>query len=1125
MRARSQALREKGRAILHDRSPRLFEAAPSALTPGGALRLTPPPDTAAEAARRLAELARAAARDGQAPTWIAVEPESWDPVSRRAFESARLALRDALEVVVVSFGGSPPAPASPADWRRAVWVPCGSLAGAVRFYEWIAARGAPAPRTLALVRRIVRDPAWAAFASDPTGDAALPETPELFGPVASAAPPSPSFAPSYPSKSRPEAADPGSRIERLLAEGQLSSAMRDAELWVRAFPGRPPEAWFPLAARLAACGQPLPAWLETIEAERELAAGRAGEARARLERVIRAPGTEAGERRRAQLRIAEILAQLDQPAEAGRRAAQWRSLHPEAPAPEVVRALRIGAAAFSREGRVDCALALLDEAERAGGTLEEVETALARARVFARAGRFAEEAAVYGGARALALGAGDDRLAARFLAQEARGLLDRRDHAGAMVRLEEALAACRGQPSERAELLLDLAAARYHAGGEAESEATLSEALAAAAAAGREDLVRIARGNRIELLVNRGAWDEASTEIAALAERARAEKDATRLLVALHHRGRLALRRGFLEDAARDNREARRLADEVGDRLEIGELWVEEGDRLLYAGDASGAREAWERAASVPADRCERAGIARERLAEAGWRAAGGPPADALEALGPRWANDAYGAAETVARWRQLFGENGVAQPLRERAASALQSSGGAELAARVFGRPAAAPPPEALRPLRAALSAGLAGEAPHLDGALSRLGVAGLCVRDSAGRPVVALGAAVPDGALWRPIEAGAARFEVALWPPPAAETGVAPAVAVLLETLLFRAEAPGETSDVPRAAAGWRRLHIVTGDASMEEPYRRLERFAPQAVTVLVLGESGSGKEAAARAIHRLSPRAAGPFVGVNVAAIPGGVVESELFGHARGAFSGADRERRGLLEEAGGGTIFFDEIGDLEPSLQSKLLRALQERELRRVGENRSRPIDVRVVSATARDLAREVEAGRFREDLFYRLHVAVIRLPPLRERGRDALLLARHFLEQYGREYGRGGLRLAPESAAAIAAHSWPGNVRELQNAMAQAAALCDAGGVVTPGLLPEGMRPRRVSPAPPAPARSGDYRARVDAHRRGLIADALDRAGGNRSRAARELGLSRQALLYLIRELKVEPRAR
>ncbi|HSS44359.1 MAG TPA: sigma 54-interacting transcriptional regulator, partial [Thermoanaerobaculia bacterium] len=237
--------------------------------------------------------------------------------------------------------------------------------------------------------------------------------------------------------------------------------------------------------------------------------------------------------------------------------------------------------------------------------------------------------------------------------------------------------------------------------------------------------------------------------------------------------------------------------------------------------------------------------------------------------------------------------------------------------------------------------------------------------------------------------------------------------------------------------------------------------------------------------------------------------------------GAFTGADRDRSGLYEEAVGGTIFFfDEIGDLSLPLQSKLLRALQEREIRRVGENRARPVDVRVVSATSRDLAHEVEAGRFREDLYYRLHVAVIRLPPLRERGRDALLLARHFLTRYAREYGRGDLQFAPEALTALSAHGWPGNVRELQNVVAQAAALAESDGVVSPALLPESVRRSKHGTGP-----SADYRSRVDAHRRGLISEALERAGGNRSRAARDLGLSRQALLYLIRGLNVASRPR
>ena len=804
-----------------------------------------------------------------------------------------------------------------------------------------------------------------------------------------------------------------------------------------------------------------------------------------------------------------------QPGEAARRAGEWRRLHPEAPVAESVRALRLGAAGFSREGRTDCALALLEEAERIGVRLpleEKVETALVRARVLAFAGRFEEESAVYDAVRPAALGAADDGLAARFLSQEARGLLDRREHARAILRFEEAIRASAAEPAERAALALDLSVALYHSGRADECEAALGRALEAAAAAGRQDLVRIARGNRVELLVNRGAWEDAAAEIAALATSARADKDATRLLVALHHGSRLALRRGFLADAARENAEARRLGEEIADRLEVGELWLEEGDRRLYTGDVEGAREAWERAAAEPSDRCERERNAHERLVEATWRASGGPPEEAWGELEASFARDAYRAAESVARWRMLCGEAAIPPRWRDLAAKSLREAGGGELAARVFGSPPSELRSESLRPLRDAVLAVLAGEAPSLDGALGRLGVAGLAVRDAEGRAILGLGTRPPpETASWHPLEAGAARFALALWPPPPRETVAA--VSLLLETVLFRASAPAGSPDFVQA---WRRLGIVTDDGSMEEPYGRLARFAPQEVTVVILGESGSGKEAVARAIHKLSPRSAGPFAAVNVAAIPPGVLESELFGHARGAFTGADRERRGLLEEASGGTMFFDEIGDLDLSLQVKLLRALQERELRRVGENRPRPIDARVVSATSRDLVRDVETGRFREDLFYRLHVAVIRLPPLRERGRDALLLARHFLERYAREYGKGTLSLAPEAAAAIAAHAWPGNVRELQNAMAQAAALCDRASVVTLPMLPEPVRPAR-----PAAARTGGYRARVDAHRRDLIADALDRAGGNRSRAARDLGLSRQALLYLIRELKVD----
>ena len=1093
--ARVRTLVERARALLRDREPRVFEPPPSALTPGGALRLDPPPDGVRDACRRLREDGRARAR----PVWIAVEPERWDPLSRRAFDAARLALGDAVEVVEVRSGGE--CPESPADWRRALWVPCGAVAASVRFYEWFADLVRPDPASAReRLRRILASPGWAEFVADPTGDAPLPHAAEAADPT--------------PRRIRAPEGDPGGRIEELLSSGRVALALREAEKWIREFPHRRAEAWFALSARLASAVPAASApWLEALEAEREIAGGRPRDALARLERLGR-PGGSASESRRARLRAAEVAVMLGRHAEAARRAAAWRREHPDAPAPESVRALVLGAAGLAREGRTDCALALLEEADRLGADapdLVRLETGLARARVFALAARYAEEDAVYVALRPLALGTADERLAIRFLAQEARALLDRRQYGQAAMRLEEALGVAADDPAERAELLLDLAATVYHAGDESRCESLLEASLRAAAAAGREDVARIARGNRVELLINRGAWEAAAREIADLEAKAISERDDPRRLVVLHHRGRLALRQGRFEEAARANADARALAERFGDRLEIGELWLEEGDRLLYERDLAAARVAWERAAADPPDRCRRDRAARERLEELAWRDRGGPPQSAREVMEAGFETDPYGAAECVARWTCLFGEAGVPATARERAERVLRAGGGQALADRVFGPVSEPLPAQTVREIRDAVSGALAGEKPSTEDGLRRLGLVGLAVRDEQSRELVRLGALPPpEEAVWRTLQAGGARFELALWPEPSGPA--AASVALVVETLLFRSAPDQAPADF---AAGWLRLGIVTADASMEEPYRRLTRFAPQSVTVLILGESGSGKEAVARAIHRLSPRSAGPFVPVNVPAIPPALLESELFGHARGAFTGADRERRGLLEEASGGTIFFDEIGDLAPALQAKLLRALQEREIRRVGENRARSVDVRVASATSRNLERAVEAGDFREDLYYRLHVAVIRLPPLRERGRDAILLARHFLERSAREYGRGRLHLAPEVMAAVSAYTWPGNVRELQNAMAQAAALGETDGVVTVPLLPEPVRPARSRGAP-----AGDYRSRVDAHRRDLIADALGKAGGNRSRAARDLGLSRQALHYLMRELKV-----
>ena len=1088
------------RAAIGGSRARLFGLDGSLLEPGSALGLDPRPSSLAEATRRLRELADGASSS----TWIAAAKDAWDSLSARAFAAALVRLGNRVDVVEVPSAEKPPD--GPDAWRRSLWLPFGTVSAAVRFFEWLSD---PAPGTAAEGREraaeFLASAGFARFATDPTGQAPLP----LVSSPRKGARPAPDR--------RSAPATPADRIAAALEEDELDRALELARAWI-ATGDAAPEAWFSLSAALSArtAGRVVP-WLERLEAEREAAGGLTTEARRRLDRLVRHPAAPEEERRRGQLRAAALSVRLGERAAAARRAAAWRRDHPGAPASETVRALRLGAEGFAREGRTDCALALLDEAGGSSAGLapgERLDLALTRAHVHALAGRFAEEDRIYAEWRESALGSGDDRLATRFLAQEARGLLDRRDFARAALRFEEALAVA-DDAAERAALSIDLAATRYHAGDRDGSARALADALANAAAAGREDLARLARGNRIELLLDRCDFDAAAPEIAAEHAEAVRSGDERRRLVALHHRARLALRRGDLEAARRDNAAARALAESLGDRLESGELWLEEGDRAACEGDREGARRAWEMAAEDPPDRCDSDRLARERLSEIAGEGAAGPSVAMADAIERRFQDDPPGAAETVARWCGLFGRERVPAGLRERAAAAFDMVGANRLASIVRGaRPAAGPPDAALRSLRGAVAGVLAGDGAGAERALPLLGLSGLTLREPGGRELLRLdagGGAVGEER-WRPLEAGAARFELGLRPNVPEET--AAAVALMLESLLHRVALPAPVAS--DFAEGWRRLGLVTGDASMEDSWRRLARFAPQAVTVLVLGESGSGKEAVARAVHRLSPRAGGAFVAVNVPAIPAALAESELFGHARGAFSGADRDRKGLLEEAHGGTVFFDEIGDLPPPLQSKLLRALQEREVRRVGENRARPVDVRIVSATSRELEREVEAGRFREDLFYRLHVACLRLPPLRERGRDALLLARYFLERFGREYGRGPLRLSPEAAAAILEYPWPGNVRELENAIAQAAALAEGGGPIGPELLPEPVRGARRSAAP-----NRDYRASVDAHRRDLIADALERSGGNRSRAARDLGLSRQALLYLIKELKVD----
>src|SRR4051794_14781452 len=250
-----------------------------------------------------------------------------------------------------------------------------------------------------------------------------------------------------------------------------------------------------------------------------------------------------------------------------------------------------------------------------------------------------------------------------------------------------------------------------------------------------------------------------------------------------------------------------------------------------------------------------------------------------------------------------------------------------------------------------------------------------------------------------------------------------------------------------------------------AMQEVYKAIGRVAPQDVTVLVLGESGTGKELVARAVYHYSKRARGPFLAINCAAIPENLLESELFGHEKGAFTGADRKRIGKFERASGGTLFLDEIGDMTPLTQTKILRVLQGQEFERVGGNEPIKADVRVVAATNRDLEKMVAEGTFRGDLYYRLNVYAIRLPPLRERGVDLPLLAEHFVRRFSRELKKDVRGIAPEAMELLQSYRWPGNVRELQSVIKQAL-LQTTGPVVLPEFLPAVLRSQEKGPDGP-----------------------------------------------------------
>ncbi len=340
-------------------------------------------------------------------------------------------------------------------------------------------------------------------------------------------------------------------------------------------------------------------------------------------------------------------------------------------------------------------------------------------------------------------------------------------------------------------------------------------------------------------------------------------------------------------------------------------------------------------------------------------------------------------------------------------------------------------------------------------------------------------------------------------------------------------------DVPDLARSSDG-----VAAADLAMRLVHQQAARAAPTPINVLILGETGVGKEVMARAIHAHSPRAKGPFMGINCAALSDSLLESELFGHEKGAFTGALQAREGLFEAAAGGTVFLDEVGELSPGTQAKLLRVLEERVVTRLGANRPKPIDVRILAATNRDLEAEIGGGRFRSDLYFRLNGLSLSIPPLRERRGEIEDFARRFLASACRLIERTDLpRISPEVLLLLRAYRWPGNVRELRNVIERAAVLCP-GDVILPEHLPPALTklgepepsPTVAGGAVPAassaaPTQQGamtsganvDLFTEIKSVERARITEALERCGGNQSKAARLLGVSRGTLIARIEE--------
>lgn len=630
----------------------------------------------------------------------------------------------------------------------------------------------------------------------------------------------------------------------------------------------------------------------------------------------------------------------------------------------------------------------------------------------------------------------------------------------------------------------------------------------------------VARHNRAVLACDRLDWRAAEELIAASRHGRGDEEDAAFWLGELEL-ARCALARG--DSAAVAARlpglaaaVAGRLGDDVVATQALARLRV---NVALAAGDLEAAARA-----AAGCDENERAGVAALRAAAAG---------EALgDCLPQRWGLAL--SAQIVRAWRAGGDEEVRARLAAELERVPLEAAVGAVRALAVAVPLGISPAPdwgELWGRVEAALVAGsLDGWARHLRrlrGVETAALVAALDGFLAAGTDALAPSrlAAVAHalGLPWLSVWDGEEALATFGTPAGRSEEVAAGSVRVASRAPLTDAEAAtlrllarhlGEQRARPEPPGAIPGGGLLGVSPAMQRVREEIARWAPLPVVVLLLGEPGTGKELCARELHRQSRRR-GAFVPINCAGMPAALLETELFGAVRGAYTGADRDRPGLVEEAEGGTLFLDEVGELPLELQGKLLRLLQEREVRRVGATRARTVDVRFVAATNRDLAVAAGEGTFRRDLFYRLSFGVIHLPPLRERPDDVEELARYFAHRCAAAFGRHGVRLAPAALAVLRAGSWPGNVRELESTIARAVAAARPGEVLGPDRFPE-LAPGSPPAVPPLAA----YAEALTSFRREYFRRLLDACGGNRSEAARRAGISRQTLLYHLRELAI-----